>query len=105
MVAGGSHNDVDHYKGFGVAEDADLVTIKRAYHRAALEKHPDVSDGTDAREQLMKIQETYYKLSDDGRPASYERMRRVWFSSSPNGDCFGGFGGFYTDRDGAEFAC
>lgn len=104
MVAGGSPNDVDHYKVLGVAEEADLATIKRAYRRAALKNHPDVSDAPDAREQFMKIQEAYSVLSDDKRRASYDRMRRVGFSSSTSGAGFGGFGGFASDTNAAEFA-
>lgn len=88
----------DHYQVLGLAEDADAQAVKRAYRRAALKNHPDVSDDPNARDRFLRVQEAYSVLSDAKRRAAYDRSRRGAASG------FGGFGGFGTDADAAEFA-
>lgn len=91
----------DYYKTLGVQEDADATAIKRAYRRAALKNHPDVSDAPDARDRFLRVQEAYNILSDNSKRAEYDRSRRAAAAGSPfDGTSFGDF-----DVSGAaEFA-
>lgn len=78
---------VDAYKVLEVERDADARTIKKAYRRAALRNHPDVSKAPDARERFMEIQEAYAILSDEAKRRTYDR-------TGGSGAGAGGFGGF-----------
>lgn len=75
----------DAYKVLDVERDADATTIKKAYRRAALRNHPDVSKAPDAKERFMEIQEAYAILSDEKKRRSYDRA---------GGGTSSGFGGF-----------
>lgn len=79
-----------------MTRDADGAAIKRAYRRAALKNHPDVSKAPDAKERFMHVQEAYAVLSDPTKRASYDRNSRTGFSSStsstwPGGSAASGF--------------
>lgn len=76
---------LDAYRVLEVERDADARTIKKAYRRAALRNHPDVSKAPDAKERFMEIQEAYAILSDEKKRRSYDRT---------GGGSTGGFGGF-----------
>ncbi|KAI0559101.1 Chaperone J-domain containing protein [Gracilaria domingensis] len=89
---------IDPYDVLGVPRDADASTIKRAYRRAALKNHPDVSKQPDARDRFMRIQEAYAVLSDANKRASYDRQRA---SSSGFNSFAKGFG---FDFDAAQYA-
>lgn len=78
----------DFYEILDVASDADAKTIKKAYRRAALRNHPDVSKAPDARERFMKIQDAYAVLSDEAKRRAYDR------SSKTGSSGFGGFDDF-----------
>lgn len=77
----------DYYSTLDVPEDAEPMAIKRAYRRAALKNHPDVSKAPDARERFLRVQEAYAVLSDPSRRADYDRRRRFasGFSDSSSG--------------------
>lgn len=65
---------VDYYELLGVPPDADSKEIRRAFHAAARDVHPDVSDSTDAERHFRDLAEAYSVLS---RPASrllYDRF-------------------------------
>jgi DnaJ homolog subfamily C member 3 len=53
----------DYYKVLGVARDADLKTVKRAYRNAAKLAHPD-KGGTE--QKMAQVNEAYEVLSNDG---------------------------------------
>lgn len=76
---------LDAYKVLEVERDADARAIKKAYRRAALRNHPDVSKAADAKERFMEIQEAYAILSDEKKRRAYDRS---------GGGSTGGFGGF-----------
>lgn len=85
----------DWYKLLDVPSDADASAIKRAYRRAALQNHPDVSKAANAKERFLRIQEAYAVLSDPSKRATYDRSRRTGggFDSSvwSGGNAGGGF--------------
>lgn len=62
-----------HYETLGVPEDADVVTIKKAYRRLARKYHPDVSKEPDAKERFQEVQAAYDTLSDPEKRARYDR--------------------------------
>lgn len=90
----------DHYKVLDVSPAADAATIKRAYRRAALKNHPDVSKQPDARERFMRIQQAYAVLSDASKRASYDRQRASSASSAASSFAKG----FGFDFDAAQYA-
>jgi curved DNA-binding protein CbpA len=71
--------------------------VKKAYRRAALRSHPDVSKAPDAKERFMEIQQAYAVLSDRSKRNSYDR-RASW--SSPDS----GFGRGFEDYASAARA-
>lgn len=92
----------DYYKVLDLQEDADATAIKRAYRRAALKNHPDVSEAPDARDRFLRVQEAYSVLSDSSKRAEYDRRRRAAPAGSPF-DAFGNFGDF-DKSTAADFA-
>jgi len=74
-----------YYEVLGVAKDATLKDIKKAYRKLALKWHPDKNKGNelDAQEIFKQISEAYSVLSDKKKRAQYD---------NPNqGFDFGGF--------------
>lgn len=67
----------DPYKELDIPPTADAATIKRAYRRAALKNHPDVSGASDARERFQRVQEAYSTLSNPQSRAAYDATRRT----------------------------
>lgn len=84
---------MDLYDLLGVARDADVADIKRAYRRLARRLHPDINPGDRAAAlRFQAIVEAYEILSDA------ERRRRYDASGSAGGSAVGavtfGFEGF-----------
>lgn len=65
--------DPDYYADLGVSRDASFEEIRRAYHKAARELHPDTSEQADANELFLKVQAAYEVLSDPARRAKYDQ--------------------------------
>ena len=64
---------VDFYELLGVADDADVKTIKKAYYGFAKECHPDVSEDEDEGHQMcVLLNEAYEILSDPTSRALYD---------------------------------
>ncbi len=66
----------DYYEILGVARDASLVQIKKAYRSLALKHHPDrVPDGEKkaAEERFKEISEAYGVLSDPQKRRMYDQ--------------------------------
>ncbi len=94
----------DYYSTLGVAKDADLDALKKAYRKLAMQYHPDRNHGDAAAEQKFKeVSEAYDVLKDDQKRAAYDRFGHAAFDGSGgfrgNG---GGPGGF--DFNAAGFA-
>ena len=65
----------DYYSVLGVAPDAPLADIKKAYRRLAKQYHPDVNASSDAAERFREITEAYDTLTDPVRRRSYDWLR------------------------------
>lgn len=76
---------MDPYEELGVPKEADNPTIKRAYRRAALERHPDVSREPDAQEKFQRAQDAYRMLSDPKSRAAYDRAAQSSWSWTSGG--------------------
>lgn len=81
----------DWYKVLDVPSDADARTIKRAYRRAALKNHPDVSKSPDAKERFLRVQQAYQILSNESKRREYDRKRRRAGTSSESSWSGGGW--------------
>ena len=82
----------DYYSTLGVAKDADLETLKKAYRKLAMQFHPDRNHGDAAAEQKFKeLSEAYDVLKDDQKRAAYDRFGHAAFE---NGNGRGGPAGF-----------
>jgi molecular chaperone DnaJ len=62
----------DYYEVLGVPRDADLKSIKDAYHRLAMKWHPDRNKAPDAEERFKEIAKAYAVLSDPKKRAQYD---------------------------------
>lgn len=64
----------DYYEALGVARDADLEAIKRAYRKLARQYHPDVSKEPDAEARFKDAAEAYATLKDADKRAAYDQL-------------------------------
>lgn len=76
----------DHYEVLGVAQDASLDEIKKAYRKLARKLHPDVNPSPEAAEQFKDVTHAYDVLSDTESRDRYDR--------GDTGGMGGGQGGF-----------
>ena len=67
---------VDFYELMGVPDDADVKTIKRAYHDLAMYCHPDKS-GDDGHDLCVMLNEAYAILKDPITRAMYDAELEV----------------------------
>src|SRR3954470_7865482 len=64
----------DYYEVLGLAREATVDDIKKAYRRMAVKYHPDKNPGdADAEEKFKEAAEAYGVLSDDEKRARYDR--------------------------------
>jgi hypothetical protein len=64
---------VNHYDVLGVGRDSGLEEIKQAYHRLAMEYHPDKNPTPWAAEKMRQINEAYRILGDPALRSDYDR--------------------------------
>jgi DnaJ domain len=62
----------DYYRVLGVARDASMPEIRRAYRRLARRHHPDRNPEADGPERFRALAEAYEVLNDPGRRARYD---------------------------------
>lgn len=64
---------MDYYERLGVARNATLEEIKKAYRRLARQYHPDRNIGDkEAEETFKRVSEAYEILSDASKKAEYD---------------------------------
>jgi len=69
---------MDYYAVLGVAPDASLAQIKKAYRARARRDHPDRNPGNpDAEARFKAASAAYAVLSDAERRGHYDRTQRV----------------------------
>ena len=66
----------DHYAALGLAANATLADIKKAFRQRAALHHPDRSDALDAAERFRAVQKAYAVLSDPQARQDYDDNRR-----------------------------
>ncbi|HQH27344.1 MAG TPA: molecular chaperone DnaJ [Oligoflexia bacterium] len=87
----------DCYEILGVAKDASLEQIKKAYRQLALKYHPDRNpDNKEAEEKFKEASEAYQILSNEETRAKYDRFG--WNAFTP-GSGFEGFTDFSVFAD------
>jgi len=67
----------DYYAILGVAKDADLDQIKKAYRKLARTHHPDLSKKSDAEAQFKEVAEAYSTLKDPEKREAYDALGRA----------------------------
>jgi len=64
----------DYYKILGVARDAPLDDIKRAYRKLARKHHPDINKEPGAEARFKEIGEAYDVLKEPEKRAAYDAL-------------------------------
>ena len=73
----------DHYAVLGVAANASLDEIKKAYRKQASQLHPDKNLALDAPAKFRRVQEAYETLADIEQRKVYDENRRRTLLDSP----------------------
>ena len=64
----------DYYATLGVARDASVEEIKKAFRKLARKYHPDVSKEKNAEARMKEVNEAYTVLSDPEKRAAYDQL-------------------------------
>ncbi len=97
----------DYYETLGVARDASIEDIKKAYRRLALKYHPDKNPGNqEAEDRFKEASNAYEVLSDPEKRQAYDQRGRSGvedmgfrgFSSTE--DIYASFGDIFADLFG-----
>jgi DnaJ-class molecular chaperone len=82
----------DYYQTLGVATDASLEDVKKAYRKLALETHPDRNPNDPrAEERFKRISEAYGVLVDPQKRAQYDQYRTLGYQQQQGGRSQHGF--------------
>jgi molecular chaperone DnaJ len=82
----------DFYEVLGVARDASIEDIKKAYRQKALQHHPDRNpDDKQSEERFKEAAEAYEVLSDQNKRSRYDQFGHAGIGSSAASDGMGGF--------------
>jgi curved DNA-binding protein len=69
----------NYYAVLGVARDATVDEIKKAFRKLARQYHPDVNpDDKESEEKFKDINEAYEVLSDVTKRAQYDQFGKFW---------------------------
>uniref|UniRef100_A0A158PBG7 DnaJ homolog subfamily C member 10 n=1 Tax=Angiostrongylus cantonensis TaxID=6313 RepID=A0A158PBG7_ANGCA len=67
-------SDEDYYKLLGIEKDADDRTIRKAFKKLAIQKHPDKNkDNPNAHAEFVKINKAYEVLKDEEMRKKYDQ--------------------------------
>ena len=89
----------DFYAELGVAKDASMADVKKAYRKLARENHPDSNPGDNAKhDRFKKVAEAYDVVGDPDKRPKYDEMRRLQGA----GAFGGGFGGARGGQGGVN---
>ncbi|CAI9779742.1 unnamed protein product [Fraxinus pennsylvanica] len=72
---------IDWYLVLGVAENAGVDSIRKQYHKLALQLHPDKNKHPKAESAFKLVSEAYFCLSDSSRKAAFDSERKNSFCS------------------------
>src|SRR5687767_6892956 len=98
----------DYYELLGVARDAGVEDIKKAYRKLALQYHPDRNKEPGAEERFKEISEAYAVLSDAEKRKTYDQFGHAGFDERySQEDIFRGadFGEFGFDLEIGRASC
>ena len=65
---------VDYYAALGLARNADLAQIKKAYRTLARQHHPDVSKAAGSEEKFKNAAAAYATLKNPEKRAAYDAL-------------------------------
>src|SRR5437764_6998860 len=82
----------DYYEVLGVAREANVDDIKRAYRQLARKYHPDVNKEAGAEDRFKELSEAYEVLSDERKRQVYDQFGHAGMQAGAGGG--GGFEGF-----------
>jgi curved DNA-binding protein len=95
----------DYYKILGVARSASADEVRKAYHKLALQHHPDRNPGdTHAEERFKDINEAYQVLSDKQKRARYDQLGSAYSDWQHGGGAPGDFdwSQWFTGQPGGQ---
>lgn len=78
-----------YYEVLGVPRDADADTIKQAYHKLAMQWHPDRNKEAGAEEKFKQIAKAYAILKDPKKRAQYDAQGMEGVAHYTPEDLFG----------------
>lgn len=95
----------DYYEVLGVAKNASLDEIKRAFRKLAMKYHPDRNKEPDAEQKFKEINEAYQVLSDNEKRNIYDQfgfdgLNQNGFSNE-NINPFDIFNSFFRGQNGS----
>lgn len=73
----------DHYAALGLASNATIADVKKAFRQKASFYHPDKNDASDAAARFRTVQAAYDVLSDEAKRQAYDDNRRRNLLDSP----------------------
>ena len=73
----------DHYAALGLASDATLADVKKAFRQQASLHHPDRNTAAGAPARFRAVQEAYEVLADAAKRQAYDDNRRRNLLDSP----------------------
>ena len=97
---------VDYYAALGVARDADLEQIKKAYRKLAHQHHPDVSKTAGSEEHFKNAAAAYATLKNPDKRAAYDllgiQLDGAEMRTPPSGPAAYGFDANPVDFEGMD---
>jgi len=95
----------DYYKILGVERSASADEVRKAYHKLAMQYHPDRNPGDKHSEERFKdINEAYQVLSDQQKRARYDQLGSAYSNWQQGGGSPGDFdwSQWFTGQPGAR---